>query len=317
MKDAFGRDITYARLSVTDRCNLRCAYCMPEGGVEDIGHGRVLRNEEFVEIARSFAELGVSKFRVTGGEPLVRKGIVRLVGDIASIPGVRDLSMTTNAALLKDMAAPLKEAGLRRVNVSLDTLDEGKYRQITRGGSLSDALNGIEAAQKAGLGPIKLNCVLLKGFSEGEVRRLAELTLSYPLDVRFIECMPIGTMAEEARERFLPLSFVAAELGEMAKAPEDPHAAAQMYRLPGALGKVGLIAPLSSKFCSSCNRIRLTSDGMVKPCLHSDGEWPLRPFLGDGEALKRAIEGAVQMKPRQHRLLEGESIAREMPRIGG
>lgn len=317
MKDTFEREITYLRISLTDRCNLRCTYCMPPEGVEKREHRDILSLEEIEEIAREAAAMGVRKIRLTGGEPLVRRGMAALCRKLRAIPELEELTLTTNGILLPGMAAELKEAGVDRVNISLDTLDPEKYRRITRTGALADALAGIQAAKEAGLTPLKLNCVLIGGFNDDEIPALAALTQEGPVEVRFIELMPIGDTTGFAPEAYLPCEAVLARLPWLERLPED-GGVAERYRLPGAAGTVGLIRPLSRCFCARCNRIRLTADGRLKPCLHSCEEIPVRGF--HGEALRRQLEKAVLHKPEQHRELSAQRRSeadRNMNQIGG
>ena len=316
MKDAFQREITYLRISLTDLCNLRCVYCMPPEGVEKRDHCQILSLEEIGEIAREAVSLGVRKIRLTGGEPLVRRGMLSLCRDLRGIPALEELALTTNGLLLPDMAADLKAAGVDRVNVSLDTLDHKKYRRITRGGSLDAALAGIQAAKDAGLTPLKLNCVLIGGFNDDEIPALAELTRREPVEVRFIELMPIGDAAGFGPEAYLPCEAVLERLPELT--PVEGSGVAERFRLPGAAGTVGLIRPLSRCFCPRCDRIRLTADGCLKPCLHSREEIPLRGL--HGEALRKALAEAVLRKPEQHGELSAtvrSQAARDMNQIGG
>ncbi|MEG1632590.1 MAG: GTP 3',8-cyclase MoaA [Oscillospiraceae bacterium] len=316
MLDKFGREIDYLRISVTDRCDFRCTYCMPEAGVCKQSHLDILSFEEIEEIARAAVSLGIKKIRVTGGEPLVRQGIVRLCAALAAIPGVLDLSLTTNAALLADKAQALRDAGVCRVNISLDTLNAAKFRQITRCGELSDTLSGIRAAVLCGM-DVKLNCVLIGGVNDDEIPDFVELSRHYPFEVRFIELMPIGGAAYFGEEAFLPCSVVPKRVPELRPA-ERTDGVARLFALPRAAGTVGLISPLSDRFCACCNRIRLTSDGKLKPCLHSSEEIPVRGL--HGEALLAALRTAIMHKPAQHIELSGTEASeagRSMNQIGG
>lgn len=326
MKDRFEREIRYLRISVTDKCNNRCRYCMPEEGVCDLGHEGILSFEGIQRIVRTAADLGIRKYRLTGGEPLVRKGIVSLVDRLARIPGVEELAMTTNGILLSRYAAPLKRAGLNRVNISLDSLREDRYREITRGGRLDHVLEGIAAAEAAGLAPVKLNAVIMKGFNEDEIPDFAALTMEKPYEVRFIELMPIGEGMEgmdygylpaEEMKKYLP-DLIPAESGNGRNAAS--RGVAEVHRLPEARGTVGFISPISSHFCGTCDKIRMTSDGKLKTCLHSEQEIDLRSALkdpGDG-SLRQVLEQAVRNKEERHRLAEGAGpIRRNMNRIGG
>ena len=316
MLDAYGRAITYLRISVTDRCNLRCAYCMPPEGVDKQDHGDILTFEEIEEIARAAVELGVKKIRVTGGEPLVRRGIVDLCRRLGRIGGVEDLSMTTNATLLPGLARELYQAGIHRINISLDTLDGEKYRTITRLGSLEDALAGLRAAAEVGMSPIKVNTVLIGGFNDDEIPALVDLTRRYPVELRFIELMPMGHTAPFGPEAYLPSQVVLDRVPQLRRVGESGVAA--LYRLPEAAGRVGLISPLSHHFCGRCDRLRLTADGKLKPCLHSGEEIPLRGL--HGAALREALMEAVRCKPAQHAPLswsERSGAGRDMNEIGG
>ena len=317
MKDTFKREITYLRISLTDLCNLRCTYCMPPEGVKKQEHRQILSLEEIEEIAREAAALGVRKIRLTGGEPLVRRGVVALCRKLREIPELEELALTTNGVMLPGMAAELRAAGVDRVNISLDTLDPEKYRQITRTGSLEDALAGIKAAKEAGLTPLKLNCVLIGGFNDDEIPALASLTEREAVEVRFIELMPIGDTARFPPEAYLPCEAVLERLPQLERLPED-GGVAERYRLPGAAGTVGLIRPLSRCFCDRCNRIRLTADGCLKPCLHAREEIPVRGL--HGEALRRQLEKAILHKPEQHGELSAQfrsEAGRAMNQIGG
>ena len=318
MRDQFGRDIDYLRISITDLCNLRCVYCMPPEGVAKRCHSEILSLEEIEEIARAAVELGVRKIRVTGGEPLVRRGVVELCRYLGAIEGVEDLSLTTNGLLLSEMAADLYAAGVRRVNISLDTLDAEKYRTITRGGQLAQALAGIQAAEAAGMSPIKINTVLIGGFNDDEIPALVELTRQHPWEVRFIELMPIGHTVPFGPEAYLPNTCVLERVPELVPGEVPSSGVAALYRLPDGAGRVGLISPLSNHFCGACNRLRLTADGHIKPCLHSSEEIPLRGL--HGEQLREALVGAIQDKPPCHGELSCQARSqslRDMNQIGG
>ena len=316
MRDRFGREITYLRLSVTDLCDLRCRYCMPEEGVPKKDHGAMLTEDEMILAVEAAASLGITKLRITGGEPLVKKNILSICRRAARVPGIREVCLTTNGVRLPALAVPLREAGVKRLNISLDTLDPEKYARITRCGNLADVLTGIRAALGAGYVKIKLNAVLIGGFNDDEIEDLAGLTLRYPLDVRFIELMPMGT-GGFGREAYLPAAAVTEKLPALAPAAGD-GGVAKLYRLPGALGNVGLISPVSAHFCGSCSRLRLTADGNLKPCLHSAGEYPLKGLdrAGMAEVMREAILG----KPEWHGALDYGNTTksrRNMNRIGG
>ena len=312
MQDACAREITYLRLSVTDLCDLRCRYCMPAEGICKRPHSEICSVEELVEITRQTVALGVRKVRLTGGEPLVRRGILEICRGIAALEGVDELCLTTNGTALSRMAQPLREAGVTRLNVSLDTLRPDRYAYITRIGRLEDVLHGLEAAHAAGFTGTKLNVVLMDGFNHDEIPDFVDLTRRYPLEVRFIELMPIG---QGDQERFLPSSVVLEACPELE--PVGASGVARRYRILGGIGLVGLIEPMSHQFCDRCDRIRVTADGKLKPCLHSDQEIPLRGLTG--EALREAIRKGIAAKPPRHHMTEtGRSdTARNMNQIGG
>ena len=318
MKDSYGREINYLRISLTDRCNLRCIYCMPEKGIEKVSHEDILTLEEVYEITEAFVELGINKIRFTGGEPLTRKGIVSLIERVSKLSGVKDLAMTTNGILLEKFAPSLKEAGLNRVNISLDTLKEEKYAYITRGGKLEEILKGIEEARKVGLIPIKINAVLIGGFNDDEIIDFVKLTEKEEIDVRFIELMPVGEAAPWAKEKFVSNSIVLDKVKELAPVErEDNSSPAVYYKLPNGKGKVGLINPITCKFCENCNRIRLTSQGKLKLCLHSNKEIDIKEALRNGEDIKKLIADSILEKEESHKLEEGKYINRNMNQIGG
>jgi len=312
MTDTFGRRVDYLRLSVTDLCNYRCRYCMPAEGVCKRSHGEILSVEECAEIARAAAECGVTKVRLTGGEPLVRRGILDICRGIAAAPEVRELCLTTNGTFLPELAAPLRQAGVDRLNVSLDTLRPDRFASMTRGGQLEDVRRGLTAAWEAGFTNIKLNVVLIKGFNDDEIPDFVDIARRYPVEVRFIELMPIG---EGKKLPLLPAQAVLEACPGLR--PAESAGVARRYRPAGGRGLVGLIEPMSHRFCGGCDRIRVTSDGKLKPCLHSDQELPLRGL--HGEDLRRAIRAGIAAKPAEHHMAEtGRSEAgRNMNQIGG
>ena len=315
MKDSFGRDIAYLRLSVTDECNLRCRYCVPAEGIRKKRCGEALTEDEMVSAVEVAAALGFSKLRITGGEPLVKKNILSICRRCAAVPGIRETCITTNGTLLPELAAPLRDAGVRRVNISLDTLNADRYAAITRSGKLADALRGLEAALDAGFDRVKINAVLIGGFNDDEIPALAELTRQHPVDVRFIELMPMVNGAFDA-EAFLSAAAVPEHLPELAPVGSDGTAA--LYRLPGAQGNIGLIRPLSDRFCDRCDRLRLTADGRLKPCLHSNMEFSIKG-LGHAEMTRQFIR-AIQAKPECRGPLSHahpSPAGRAMHRIGG
>lgn len=311
MRDQYGRELTDLRISLTDRCNLRCVYCMPAEGIDFRLPEELLRDDELLLLVRIAAECGVTKVRLTGGEPTVRPAIVDLVAAISAVPGIREVSMTTNGLLLEYLAADLARAGLRRVNVSLDTLDAEKFRRITRGGRVARVLAGIERAEGAGLRPIKLNAVVVRGFNEEEVVALARLTLDRPWEVRFIEVMPFGTVADVADAGIVTsegsMGRIEAALGPLEPldlSGEDP---ARTYRLRDAAGTLGFISPVSQPFCSKCGRLRLTADGRLRLCLLRDDEVDLLTPIRAGasyDALKEIFAAGAYRRPFGHALAE-------------
>ena len=317
MKDQYGREINYLRLSVTELCNLRCCYCMPETGVCKKPHEAMLTEDEMIDAVGAAASLGVTKLRITGGEPLVKRNIVSICARAAKVMGIREVCITTNGVMLPKMAKGLRAAGVSRVNLSLDTLDPDKYARITRVGRLEDALAGLHAALDAGFEKIKINAVLIGGFNDGEIGALAALTQTYPVDVRFIELMPMVDSRAFGPEAFIPCTTVLERLPDAV--PEAPDGGvARLYRLPGAQGNIGLISPVSDHFCASCNRIRLTADGKLKPCLHSADEISLKGL--SPEAMREAMRRAILNKPSCHAALSAtqhSQAARSMNQIGG
>ncbi len=331
--DPFQRSINYLRVSVTDRCNLRCVYCMPEEGVPFVPHQEILTLEEIARIIRVAASMGLRRVRLTGGEPLVRKSIVNLVRWVGQTPGIEDISLTTNAILLASCAHELATAGLKRVNVSLDTLRPQRFRQITRRGDLSDVMAGIAAARDSGLLPIKLNVVVMREINDDEVAEIARTTLEEDWQVRFIELMPFMDEQETCiKDTSLTLGFVPTQevkrqieeaLGPLEAAETNAGGGpAKYYRLPGARGLIGFISPLSEdQFCTTCNRMRLTADGKIRPCLLTDQEVDVKETLrqgGSDDALRQRILAALDRKPDAHHLGDGNRPRwRKMAQIGG
>lgn len=319
MKDAFGREIDYLRVSLTDRCNLRCVYCMPEKGIANkLPHEEMLTLEEMYEIIKVFVNTGVKKIRFTGGEPLVRLGAINLIERVSKLKGVKEITMTTNGILLEDYIEPLKKAGLNRVNISLDSLDAEKYKEITRGGDIQRVKRAIKKAIEYDLNPVKINTVLIGGFNDDEIEDFVNLTINHPIDVRFIELMPMGEAKNFAKAKFIPNSTVLSRVSALEKIENDDiHSPAQYYKLPNAIGKVGLINPISCKFCKDCNRVRLTSTGKLKLCLHSNREIDLKKYLYEGEKLEEVIREAILSKEKEHELEKDITINRNMNEIGG
>ena len=317
MIDRLGRNITYLRISVTDKCNLRCRYCMPEDGVCKRSHADMLTEDEFIDAVKAAAELGITKVRITGGEPLVKKNIVSICRRAAQVPGIREICLTTNGVLLPQLANPLKEVGVKRLNLSLDTLDPAKYAYITRTGSLDAFRAGLDAALEAGFEKIKINSVLIGGFNDDEIENLARLTLEYPLDMRFIELMPMYDSGDFGIDAYVPYSRVLEKLPDAVPVPRD-GGVAKLYRLPGAKGNIGLISPVSAHFCGECNRLRLTADGKLKPCLHGAEEYSIKG-LGY-EDIKKVMADAIWNKPAWHGELDAvnrSKAGRNMNEIGG
>lgn len=319
MKDSYGRNINYLRVSVTDRCNLRCIYCMPEQGIQSKNHEDILRFEDTLKIVKAAATLGINKIRYTGGEPLIMKDIEKLIFETSKIPGIKDIAITTNGILLSDMAEELKQAGLKRVNLSLDTLDKDKFKSVTRTGNLDKVIESIHKCLKIGLGPLKINTVLMKGVNDTEFDDFLNLSRELPVEIRFIELMPIGEGAklyEKSKLSFIDLIKLHPELIPL---ETKRSSTAQLYKLKGAKGKIGFISPVSCKFCSDCNKIRLTSSGTIKPCLHSKEELNLREYLENEVMLTAALKSAILNKPLEHHLQEENSSrsVKMMYQIGG
>lgn len=324
--DRFGRRLHYLRISLTDHCNLRCIYCMPEA-MTFRPSAELMQDEEVLLFVRLFASLGFDKIRLTGGEPTVRANVVSLVRGITHTPGVRQVTMTTNGVLLSRLARPLKEAGLQRVNISLDTLDPRRFRHLTRWGNLEDVWRGIQAAEDAGLTPIKINVVVVRGYNDGQdVIDLARTTLEHPWQVRFIEMMPFAGATALQRRQLVTSAEIRAKIRQ-ALGPLEPvnggalDGEARLYRLPGGRGDLGFISSVSQPFCASCTRVRLTADGHLRLCLLREDEvdllTPLRQGAGVDE-LTGLIREALWRKPWGHRLADGDvPLTRTMSQIGG
>ncbi len=316
MNDQFGRNITYLRLSLTERCTLRCAYCRAGEGV--CPKKSELKREDFLRIVRAFAALGVNKVRLTGGEPMLRRDLLDIIRDVRAVEGIEEIVMTTNGQHLPGMSHALKEAGLDRLNISLDSLKAERYTEITGGGSLERVLTGIEEAFAEGFSPVKLNVVLLRGQNDDEVGDFIELTKHRPLYVRFIEYMPLGE-TDRADLRVTGGEILSRYPALESVSPSYTGQPSRDYCMPGYVGRVGLIDPVSHRFCADCNRVRVMSDGMLRPCLGSNEEFSLRPALKSGgdEALMQLIRRAVQLKPESHCFGEGFTAEKNMSRIGG
>ncbi len=333
MIDNLGRKISYIRVSVTDRCNYRCIYCRPEDQFEFIPHQEILRYEEIAEIVEEAVKLGITKVRITGGEPLVREGIADFIRQLRKINKLEDISLTTNGFFLPEYAKKLKDAGLTRVNISLDSLQEEKYNRITRGGSLEKTLKGIDSALKVGLLPIKINTVLIRGINDDEVEDFVRLTLRRPLNIRFIEFMPSGEeLKDNYRDKFISILEIKEKL--IKKYLLDPikisteNGPAKYYRIKGGQGTIGFITALSQHFCKNCNRIRLTSEGKLRPCLFSNKEVDIKQAIRNvktedkiikSKIIRNSIKKAVSIKPEGHKLNEKFSNrdSFKMSKIGG
>jgi len=320
MPDAYGRTINYLRLSITDRCNLRCRYCMPETGVVQKNCADILRYEEFLRIVTAATELGIRKIRVTGGEPLVRKGVIGFLAQLATLPDIDEVALTTNGMLLAGQAQALKDSGVGCLNVSLDSLNGKTYAEITRGGDLERVLAGLDEAQACGL-KIKLNMVVMRGVNDHELLPFAALSLDKPWAIRFIEYMP-AIREPDWRRNLVSGAEILAELGR--KYPIEALSGgrycgpAKPYRIAGALGTLGMITPMSEHFCSSCNRIRVTSTGAAKSCLFNDDSVDLKPWLNNPLKLRHTLVQVISAKPAQHHF--GTGLANReftMSNIGG
>jgi len=314
LHDQYGRTVDYLRLSVTDLCNYRCQYCMPPEGVCKRPHGHILNVEECIEVGKAAVRCGVKKIRLTGGEPLVRRGLLDICRGLRAIPGLEELCLTTNGSLLPELARPLREAGVDRLNISLDTLRPDRFSWLTRLGHLAEPLAGIRAAEAAGFTHLKLDTVLIGGFNDGEIGDFLDLTRKHPWEVRFIELMPMGPCAHWENACFLPGEAVLERYPVLQPLPSQ--GVARRYCLPGARGTVGLISPMSHDFCGDCRRIRVTADGKLKGCLHSREELSLRGL--HGADLETAIQKSILQKPQRHHLTDRPSdTPRTMNQIGG
>jgi GTP 3',8-cyclase len=323
--DAYGRQMTYLRISLTDRCNFRCVYCMPAIGMKFQPRDEHLTDDELLRLVGLFARVGFTKIRLTGGEPTIRPHLVDLVREMKSFAGIQELSMTTNALLLSRIADDLKDAGLDRINVSLDTLDPQRFKEMTRGGRFDLVWSGLEAADRVGLKPIKINSVVLKDQNEDEVCDLAALTLDRDWQMRFLEIMPMEGVGEVADESLVTSEQtqkrIEAKFGQLVPLEVKPGDPARVWRIPGAKGTIGFISPVSDPFCSTCNRVRLASDGKLRLCLLRNDEIDLRELVRAGASdhdLELAIRQGIWRKPWGHGLAEGDrNIGRGMSQIGG
>ena len=324
MNDSYGRQIHYLRISLTDRCNFRCVYCMPaEMGFAPPSY--LMQDDELLRLVRIATAIGFDRVRLTGGEPTVRRNLVDLVGGIANIPGIQEIAMTTNALKLEQLAEPLARAGLKRVNISIDTLDAERFHQITRLGEIEKVWRGILAAERAGLNPIKLNAVIVRGYNEEDIVDLAKLTLDHDWDMRFIEVMPLGSIAEFQIGSVVPVAEmrmrIESAVGKLEPVDWDGHNPARPYRLPGGRGTIGFISSVTEPFCVGCDRMRLSADGRLRLCLLRDNEidllTPLRAGASDEDLGKLMARGIIE-KPWGHGLAEHViAESRMMSQIGG
>ena len=334
LQDSYSRVIDYLRISITDKCNLRCIYCMPPDGIAPVRHTDILSYEEIVRVATVAARLGVRKIRLTGGEPLVRKDIAFLVASLRAIPGIEDLSLTTNGTLLGQHANTLADAGLGRVNVSIDSFRPDRYREITRGGDLEAVRHGVQAAEHAGLKPLKINMVPMRGVNEDEILDFARMTVDTERHVRFIECMPVGSIDFWDPGKYVTtdeIRRIIETLGPLSPVRARKNGPSKYYRIKGAKGVLGFISALSHHYCGDCNRLRLTADGKLRPCLFSETEIDIRSAMRAGAAddeIERLLRLSIEVKPKGHTLdgsvpLPGSSqtaphaAGRYMSRIGG
>jgi cyclic pyranopterin phosphate synthase len=321
--DQFGRRIEYLRISVTDRCNFRCGYCMPLAGLPWLPREDILRYEEIRDIVRQLAPLGVSRLRITGGEPTIRPQLSTLIAMLRAVPGIQDIALSTNGVKLPEMATELKAAGLDRVNMSADSLRPDRIREIARRSLTFSPVDAAQAAERAGLGPVKINTVVMRGINDDEIEDFARLTLEHPWHVRFIELMPVGEMADVAFERVVPSDEILARLSRIAPLTSDAGPArgngpAAYYRFAGAPGSIGVITPMSHTYCGDCNRVRLTADGRLRTCLYGDEEVNFRDALRAGEQLAPLYAAALAAKPREHALLQMKvGGLRALSEIGG
>ncbi|HLA89033.1 MAG TPA: GTP 3',8-cyclase MoaA [Gemmatimonadaceae bacterium] len=308
-KDQFGRSIEYLRISVTDRCNFRCVYCMPHEGLDWLPKAEILSYEEIADVVRQLAPLGLRRLRITGGEPTIRPNLVALVRMLRAVPEIEDVALSTNGVKLPEMAVPLRAAGLDRVNMSSDSLRSDRIAAIARRNLSFDPVRAAQAATDAGLDPVKLNVVVMRGINDDEVEDFARLTLERPWHVRFIELMPVGEMANLTWEHVVPSDEVLARAGalgalEPAAGPARGNGPATYHRLTGAAGTIGVITPMTHTYCGSCNRVRLTADGRLRTCLYGDHEVNLRDPLRRGEPLEPLFLRALAEKPKEHNLLQ-------------
>jgi cyclic pyranopterin phosphate synthase len=323
MRDQFGRSIEYLRISVTDRCNFRCVYCMPVEGLQWLPKSEILSYEEITAVVSQLAPLGLSRLRITGGEPTIRPDLPRLVASLKAVPGIEDIALSTNGVKLPELAEPLRAAGLDRVNMSADSLRPGRIADIARRHTGFEPVAAALAAERAGLDPIKLNVVVIRGINDDEIEDFARLTFAHRWHVRFIELMPVGDMRAFTWDHVVPSDEVidrVAALGTLTATAGPPrgNGPAAYYRIDGALGTVGVITPMTHTYCGSCNRVRLTADGRLRTCLFGDHEVNLRDPLRRGEPLAPLFRKALDEKPKEHELLQMQiGGLRALSQVGG
>jgi len=330
MLDKFEREINYLRVSITDRCNLRCTYCRPKEGISLQGHDDILRYEEIIRFVSVAVNMGLIKVRITGGEPLVRKGFIDFISSLKNIEGLQDISLTTNGILLPEFAESIFQAGIHRINISLDSLNEDKYAKITGGGNLQKVLLGIKKAEEVGFSPIKINTVAMSGFSDDEILDFSKIAFEKPFQVRFIELMPFGQAQAFHAENYLPIDQIMKKITSRYKLEKiegkknKADGPANIFKIIGGRGEIGFISPLSGHFCATCNRLRLTADGKLRSCLLRDEEFDLKKLLrqncSDAE-LKKFIHDVIALKPKEHDISCSpehlRKCQRDMSEIGG
>lgn len=325
IKDSYGREIDYLRLSVTDRCNLRCQYCMPPEGIDKFSHFNALPLEDYVKIVRAAVKLGIHKIRITGGEPLVRKNIAYLISEINSIPGINEISMTTNGVIFAEMAQELKAAGLDRVNFSLDTLNAERYANITRGGDISKVKESLELALKLNMTPVKINTVAVKGFNDDEIDSFVSMSVNYPFHIRFIELMPVGSLDFFNKNKVFTIEEIQSIISKKWEVEKEAvikgNGPAKYWHVSEGLGSIGFISPLSNHFCNTCNRLRVNSEGKIRSCLLNNQEYDLRDALesDNEEDIVCVLQKAISEKPEKLGIKPDYTYKdkKEMYKIGG
>ncbi|MBI4697549.1 MAG: GTP 3',8-cyclase MoaA [Nitrospirae bacterium] len=324
--DNYNRELNYLRISITDKCNLRCFYCMPNKNLRLIPHDEILRYEEILRVVRLAVNYGMKKIRITGGEPLIRKGVVEFIRSLSGISGIEDISLTTNGILLKELASDLLGAGIKSINISLDSLNPQRYKRLTGGDYLAQVLEGIKETERVGFDPIKINTVVIKGVNDDEVVDFAKITLDKPYKIRFIEFMPTAMIDSWSEDRFLPSDSIREQIERFEKlypvTDQDKSRPSRGFRLKNGIGDIGFISPISHHFCSSCNRLRLTADGKLRPCLFSDDEIDIKRLLRNNAADDEIIgqlKLSAQQKSRGHMIREDifQKCNRPMSAIGG